>query len=270
MFENYVLDSSAVDFSDNVIGEKSYVSSLLKETYEQKITRIRREIGELSLEEPSKSDSDELLTLLNRLSSNTALINHHPLHLEVEKRQDEVGESVYKSDHSQAVEMDARMSEIEKAIGIPDLLGETSDLSLQAELNNLHRQVNLLANPEWLKDISKKVEKMNLPDKVDIDEQKINLLYNRLTSLPRVDVSLPLALSRLKSLNSLHLQLDSSVGTLDDLEESFTSVNKEISDWKEALESTEQKLDKEKVDFEKNKAEIQNWIGDLKEKVESI
>lgn len=297
LFENNSI-KRVPDFLGSIVkplGDSGYAVDEVKETIDQKLARIARELQEISLERDNgdtttkqNEEITRLKALEENLNKNEGGFNEYSVKLtELFKRKNstpnqlEPGILPSLQPISQSLQLESRITELE------NLIGETNQTSIQNIVHDLSRKINIIHNPEYqMMQITEKIKELDTeyeklltkrklfdiePSQIDVSQDdKINLLYSHLSDFEQVNNAVPLIIRRLKSLNVVHSDLSNSVDVVNNLDDILQEMKLDFNRWNESLEVVNTSLDNNQSLFDSNKQTILDQLDQLTSKVDKL
>ncbi|CAK7900874.1 nuclear migration protein Jnm1p [[Candida] anglica] len=324
-FSHQILDGDIknCDFSGNLeakFNESGYHVSQVNETMEQKIVRISRELEEIKFiqnQENSKGVEREKIDNLVGILENVKLQkegvdNNNHINDQYNKRikgvfeitskilnekqnntntQSSNKQSTDSHNNTTLLEIESKINQLENYLGVSFKEIE-SGLSIQEQINDLQRKVNLIYNPEYhLNHVKQELDQLNnkmesyyknrrlsqlssnksmvppLENEQILTNEKIEQLYTKLPEFEKVANILPHLLVRLKSLNHVHNDLGGCVGSIGQLDHVLRDLKLDMMKWDTNLTQINEQLDANGKIFEDNKKDIEEWLDDLEKRV---
>ncbi|KAK6199287.1 Dynamitin-domain-containing protein [Scheffersomyces amazonensis] len=199
---------------------------------------------------------------------------------------------------TETLELESRLTKIEQLIGYDSLtaVDRVTDegKSLGARVKELGLKVGIVGNPEYsIENIKNQVSQVRAdmeaydkerrlhqlkistdgavtPPTIPIDDKKISELHERLGEFDKVNKIVPLVVTRLKSLHSVHSDMATSIASVSSLDEVISSIKSELTAWNSSIDSLNDRLDKESSAYESNKVHIVSELQQLKDKVSQL
>lgn len=204
-------------------------------------------------------------------------------------------------DTSQVLALESRINAIEAALGPETAIGTQSKTdarpTIQNWLKELNRKLNVIHNPEYQLDtvkqevaqLTKQLETLasqkkfldlshpvpaNPPPDPDSDNSqihsKIEDLHEKLPHFNHVNATVPLVISRLKTLHTVHADLANTVQTVQELDLILNDIKIDMKKWNDSIDVVNANIGDHEQQFENNKLYIDNLLKDLNDKVTSI
>lgn len=204
-------------------------------------------------------------------------------------------------DTSQVLALESRLNAIESVLG-PD--GATNIQSLaeskptvQNWLNELTRKLNVIHNPEYQLDsvkqevalLTKQIETLASHKKfLDLSHlvpanpspqpetshsqinSKIEDLHEKLPFFNNINATVPLIVTRLKTLHTVHADLANTVQTVHELDLILNDIKSDMKKWNDSIDIVNANIDDHDKQFQSNKEHIDLLLKDLNDKVSSI
>lgn len=304
VFENRIIDKVGANFSSKITNllAKTYNSYTVPETPEQKLTRIKRELEELRILKDTKviqDDKNEIQLLIEQVKKllpgpRVSLSNNVDSFLvsKLDKLSpgiSDLDEELKNKSHAgvmesaPVVDLEQRISRLEKTVGHSEPLEQNTNFSVQSLIDDLYRKLNIISNSEGLKPTgllvdsdsrqlgTKKLElrSESILDETYSDKREISILFDKLSRLPDFERLIPLAMNKIKSLNTLNSELSKNVDNLEDFESRMFSIETSMNEWQDFLSNYENKLSEMEAKSEANKNEIRKWVDSLESKLNS-
>ncbi|KAH3679951.1 hypothetical protein WICMUC_000694 [Wickerhamomyces mucosus] len=263
-FENKMINAGITDFSDRIDQLASYETYSIKETVQNRLNRIRKELEEIAIDIQNDEYQDtsdlkevekleELFKDLNQKSKNKKLSR---LHIERETADnDSTNSNIQFSNASHLIEIDTKISSLEKTLGNFN----NEEESVTSLINKIFTKFKILSNDkETLSKIGSKIDQVN--EKFDkslairrglsveekessVDDFKINEIYKNFVNSENLISELPYLIKRLESLHELQLQSASNSTFLLNLDHNLSAMESDFQKWGESLKDLEQKLE---------------------------
>lgn len=225
-----------------------------------RLERLKLEMDELLIDlegerdELEKCEKKELLALWEKLRDNVKQRGKVVLGgLPQEAGHTDIEGSV--ADPTAIQTLEQRIHRLEQVIGVQQL---TPDSSLQSQINQLQRHIQLLTDETTQQQITRTIEQVNLrfeqsialrrsvEMEVEIQEDaKIHELYQFLESTKGIQDELPWLIKRLESLNVLHMKTAGSVAIVDEMDARMGAMGADMEQWEKTLEAIEGKLNRD-------------------------
>lgn len=200
-------------------------------------------------------------------------------------------------------EFDARLSVLEKSLGLSTLDGGAPETPLLPSLALLDRQFGALMNASSLasleaasvriKKLKEEAEQLSTPSTEPtaqphqngtttpnseisqpglspVDVEKLRALHSLLPTLQSLSPTVPALLDRLRSLHTLHAGAANAASELEDLERSQDDFDKELEEWRQGLGRVEKAL-REALDANgRNGKVVQSWVKEVEGRVSKL
>jgi nuclear migration protein JNM1 len=200
-------------------------------------------------------------------------------------------------------EFDARLSVLEKSLGLASLDGGAPDTPLLPSLALLDRQFGALMNASSLasleaastriRKLKEEAEQLSLPaadstaqsqtngtstptsettqhGMSPVDVEKLRTLHNLLPTLQSLSPSVPALLDRLRSLHTLHTSAANAASELEDLERSQDDFEKELKEWRQGLEKVERAIREADEANGRNGKTVQGWVKEVEGRMSKL
>lgn len=245
------------DFDDRIDHGGKGFKTYGKQPLTVRIDLLKQELDELISEidetndEKAQSEKDQLIRLFEEAQTKVKQRGKIVLS-SLDAVQPEVNESHKNAavDSSSLVRLEDRISQLE------GLIGKTDDSSsLQQQINQLQRHLQLLSNDSMLQQIMGTVEQVNkrfeqsialrrnVEMEIEIQEDvKIHELYELVIATKDIQHQLPLLIDRLESLNELHFKTATAVSTVDEMDDKLMTLSKDLDNWEHCLSQLESKF----------------------------
>lgn len=263
VFETTVVDTEPADFSFK-IGEVSsgYGIKRIKETVDQRLARLNREIEELKLEDlsrPQQLTVSDLETTLRALTKNTTSRPKDSIEQVVKDTGNNVvtpspviTNNAGTIDEDTLTAYDERLTRLETVyIGTRE---DTTTQPILRQIKQLRQKLAILAmQPDSIATIEKNlakvsehVEHIRRASRADTTSlpvnQQIQALYKRLPVLDEYRARLPELLDRLQTLTQIHRDASVVSQTVKDLEHTIGNSEREFNEWKSVLENVQNSI----------------------------
>jgi nuclear migration protein JNM1 len=291
-------------FGDRVggLGGRGYrVSAVTRrddeESLAERVARLKREVeecrvlaeGESGGEVVGEGDMEGLRKVLEGLQTNKGR--------DLRISDDENGGKTTDGEDSKGVaEFDARLSVLEKSLGLFSLEGGAPETPLLPSLALLDRQFGALMNASSLasleaasvriKKLKEEAEQLSMPSAEPtaqphqngtttptsesaqsglsaVDIEKLRALHNLLPTLQSLSPTVPALLDRLRSLHTLHAGAANATSELEDLERSQDDFDKELKEWRQGLEKVEKAVREADEANGRNGKVVQGWVKEV-------
>ncbi|GAB7334236.1 hypothetical protein MBLNU13_g06280t1 [Cladosporium sp. NU13] len=215
-----------------------------------------------------------------------------------EPESDKVNEETSKG----VAEFDARLSVLEKSLGLASLDGSAPETPLLPSLALLDRQFGALMNASSLtsleaasariRKLKEEAEQLSLPSESTtqpqtsgtttptsettqhglspVDIEKLRALHNLLPTLQSLSPTVPALLDRLRSLHTLHAGAANAANELEDVEKSQADLDKEMKEWRQGLEKVEKAIREADEANGRNGKVVQGWVKDVEARMSKI
>ncbi|KAM3165144.1 Dynamitin [Lachancea thermotolerans] len=300
LFENQVLENIGSDFSGRTdrLQSAHMVSGSCLETRAQKLARIRRELQEIELSgESGEANSTELVSLrqlLDQLDSKAKSESQNIKQLLCES--DKVREQVELPKINLELGLARRLAELENKVSklesVLGLSGYSSQKTITTTMDELYRQIKLLRNNDKLlnefrsklESISANYEKTliarkasrnsSLQKQISSDlissETKVSELYESFSILRRYKDVVPHITTRMKTLNSLHMEIGDCVSTVKTVDSSVKWMTDQNEKWQKMLIDMDEKLESVEKKAEANKQEVTKWLTNVESRLQEM
>ncbi|RLV93519.1 hypothetical protein JA1_002275 [Spathaspora sp. JA1] len=301
--KNILSTNEEVDFSGSITSNlrtSGYNVTHSDESVEEKLSRIARELEEIrSYDAKDEGQFDKLIETFHELKSNRDTQQQpqfQDLSLDIEEeivvKNKDVGTA---NNFKEIIELESRVNTLETIVGQEAILNLESrpEKSIQYTLNDLERKISIINNPEYsfdkvkerITDLIKDSEKLELskklmlnlapgitPDKEQTEEtsNKIDELYTALPSLMENSAVIPLLIQRLKTLNIVHSELDSSVKLSGHVDQVLNDITMDMKVWNESIDKLQSNLQEYRENVNNNVNSINDRIEKLTLKVDSL
>jgi len=274
-----------------------------EESLSERVARLRREVEECKVlaekeggEVSGEGEMEGLRKVLEGLEVGNKGREVRALESEKVDRQDG-GEE----DRSKGVaEFDARLSVLEKSLGLTSLDTGAPETPLLPSLALLDRQFGALMSASSLAGLeaaSERIRKLreeaeefssltftttteaapaqeqngthtptpesSQPTLAPSDIEKLRSLHALLPTMQSLSPTVPALLDRLRSLHTLHTGAASAAGELEDLERRQEEFEKELKDWREGLERVEKAVKEANEANGRNGSFVQGWVKEV-------
>ncbi|KAM0709441.1 hypothetical protein Q7P35_003479 [Cladosporium inversicolor] len=274
------------------------------ETLGERVARLKREVEECRVlaEEANgdgavgEGDMEGLRKVLERLQTSKARdVRTRDGENEGDKAPEETSKGV--------AEFDARLSVLEKSLGLTSLDGSAPETPLLPSLALLDRQFGALMNASSLasleaasariRKLKEEAEQLSQPSGEStaqpqssgtttptsetaqhgmspVDVEKLRALHNLLPTLQSLAPTVPALLDRLRSLHTLHAGSANAAGELDDLEKSQADFDTEMKEWRQGLEKVEKAITEADEANGRNGKVVQGWVKDVETRMSKL
>ncbi|CEP64036.1 Jnm1p LALA0_S10e00760g [Lachancea lanzarotensis] len=265
-----------------------------------RLARIRRELEEIKVQEANLVDEklcDTEIVILKRMADQ--------LHQKLQLQTEALKQRLQKVDHVEAADenyaalpnisvgfensqrvmrLEAQMARLEHFVGVSV---DRDGKSLTTMLNEVYRDITLLKNdPAHLTTFQNRLSAISdeyeqklvarkaysdaalqkqILEKMESSDLKTKGVYNSYNVLRKYKEALPHLVTRMKTLNSLHLEIGDTVGTVKTIDKSLKWVSDQTAKWQQTLVHMDTKLTAMEAQEAKNMQEITNRL-DLAEK----
>ena len=273
------------------------------ESLGERVARLRREVeecrvlaeGEEGGEIVGQGEMEGLRRVLEGLETNKGrAIKAQDNGVQIEKVSEETGQEV--------ADFDARLSVLEKSLGLSSLDGGAPETPLIPSLALLDRQFGALMSASSIasleaasvriKKLKEEAEQLSsgatattaqqengslTPDPTTAqpgisasDIEKLRSLHNLLPTLQSLSPTVPALLDRLRSLHTLHAGAANAASELEDLERRQDDFDKELNEWREGLEKVEKAVREADEANGRNGKVVQGWVQDVEGRMSKL
>lgn len=276
-----------------------------EETLAERVARLKREVEECRVlaegqdggEAVGEGDMEGLRKVLEGLHMNKSSYGRRQVsENEAVKADEDVSKGV--------AEFDARLSVMEKSLGLSSLDGGAPETPLLPTLALLDRQFGALmsassiasleAASARIKKLREEAEELSLPASTEpttqpqqdgtatpsseptqpglssVDVEKLRALHNLLPTLQTLSPTVPALLDRLRSLHTLHAGAANAASELEDLERSQDDFDKELKEWRQGLEKVEKAVREADEANGRNGKVVQSWVKDVEGRMSKL
>jgi nuclear migration protein JNM1 len=274
------------------------------ETLGERVARLKREVEECRvLAEGANGDAavgegdmEGLRRVLEGLQTSKGRDTRTR---EVEDESDKAKEETSKG----VADFDARLSVLEKSLGLASLDGGAPETPLLPSLALLDRQFGALMNASSLASLeaaSARIRKLKEEAEQlsqsssdataqpqssgtttptsetahygmsPVDVEKLRALHNLLPTLQSLSPTVPALLDRLRSLHTLHAGAANAAGELEDVEKSQADFDKELKEWRQGLEKVENAIRQADEANGRNGKFVQSWVKEVEERMSKL
>ena len=203
-------------------------------------------------------------------------------------------------DTSQVLTLESRLNAIESVLGSDGATNVSlaeSKPTIQNWLNELTRKLNVVHNPEYQLDavkqevglLTKQIETLaahkkfldlsqlvpaNPPPQLESGHNQINAkiedLHEKLPFFNHVNATVPLIVTRLKTLHTVHADLANTVQTVHELDLVLNDIKSDMKKWNDSIDVVNANIDNHDKQFQSNKEHINLLFEDLNDKVSGI
>lgn len=203
-------------------------------------------------------------------------------------------------DTSQVLTLESRLNAIESVLGSDGATNVSlaeSKPTIQNWLNELTRKLNVVHNPEYQLDavkqevglLTKQIETLaahkkfldlsqlvpaNPPPQLESGHNQINSkiedLHEKLPFFNHVNATVPLIVTRLKTLHTVHADLANTVQTVHELDLILNDIKSDMKKWNDSIDVVNANIDNHDKQFQSNKEHINLLFEDLNDKVSGI
>lgn len=282
------------------IKSKGYRTYRVKETLEARIARLKYEIEQVRQdvdEIDDEAELDELKDVLEQLEktttakhkacksdatltsgiaqklysslgmkSNTPVTTRSDV-IDIEKTQQN------QDTNKQVLEMEARVSKLEKLIGSIDTTQEAKPLLYT--LQDLKTKLSLLTSTPAavetsvrnLQPLLASVDILNSkqqPSATVAQQERIKNFYEQLAKFENFQALMPKVLQRLQCLSEIHSDASNANATFKDMDNIISTLRSDLGKWEESIEGLEQKFVDIEETSQKNKETVKAWIDEIK------
>jgi nuclear migration protein JNM1 len=201
-------------------------------------------------------------------------------------------------------EFDARLTMLEKSLGLSSLDGGAPEAPLLPSLALLDRQFGALMTASSITSLeaaSGRIKKLkeeadqlssattdspakspqqngtSTPDSDHSqsglsasDVEKLRSLHNLLPTLQSLSPTVPALLDRLRSLHTLHVGAANAAGELEDLERRQDDFEKELTEWREGLDRVEKAVKEADDTNGRNGKVVREWVDDIEGRMSKL
>lgn len=270
----------------------------------ERVARLKREVeecrvlaeGEGGGEVVADGDMEGLRKVLEGLQTNKAR--------DTRTQDGELEDNKVDGETSKGVaDFDARLSVLEKSLGLSSLDGGAPETPLLPSLALLDRQFGALMNASSLasieaasariKKLREEAEQLSVPSTEpttqphengtttptsettqsglsSVDVEKLRALHNLLPTLQSLSPTVPALLDRLRSLHTLHAGAANAASGLEELERSQNEFDKELKEWREGLEKVEKAVREADEANGRNGKVVQGWVKEVEGRMSKL
>ncbi|KAI5969010.1 hypothetical protein CANMA_002006 [Candida margitis] len=281
-FADTKLANNDYDFSGNLLNKSWLQVDGRKETKQERLARIKRELEELQQEEETSCPvTDALLQQFNGLKSTS---DKPSFPTEEELRINEIlvppPEPVNATPRQGATlaGLENKLSQLEKQLGINNTLSHP----VQHSINDITRKINIISHADYnidaikskIETTGKEMEKLELNKRLfgweDVPtpkQDKIDELYKLLPDLEKYCGKAPMILERLKSLNMIHNEVEESLNFTINLNQFISDLDRDMKQWNKSLDTLNRGLDVSKETFDTNRQSFQTRLAELENRL---
>ncbi|KAL1585939.1 hypothetical protein WHR41_05023 [Cladosporium halotolerans] len=277
-----------------------------EESLGERVARLRREVEECRVLAESDAAGEAVgegeMEGLKRVLEGLELNKSRDTKVSRSEVEDEGrGEDVSKG----VAEFDARLSVLEKSLGLSSLDTGSPETPLLPSLALLDRQFGALmtasslasleAASDRIKKLKEEAEQLSMvssnpaepppeqwssgngtatpqaetagPSLAAVDIEKLRSLHALLPTLQSLTPTVPALLDRLRSLHTLHSGAANAAGEMEDLERRQDDFEKELKEWREGLEKVEKAVREADEANGRNGKVVQSWVKDIEGRV---
>lgn len=274
------------------------------ETFGERVARLKREVEECRvLAEGANGDGavgegdmEGLRRVLEGLQTSK---RRDTRTRDMENESDKANEETSKG----VADFDARLSVLEKSLGLASLDGGAPETPLLPSLALLDRQFGALMNASSLASLeaaSARIRKLKEDAEQlsqsssdptaqpqssgtttptsemaqhgmsPVDVEKLRALHNLLPTLQSLSPTVPALLDRLRSLHTLHAGAANAAGELEDVEKSQADFDKELKEWRQGLEKVENAIREADEANGRNGKFVQGWVKEVEARMSKL
>lgn len=303
-FETTAVEPSIVTDLSNFgridIKSKGYRTYRVKETLEARIARLKHEIEQVREDVDRIDDEaelDELKDVLEQLEKTTTA--KHKARKSDATITSGIAQKLYSSlgmksntpvttrsdvtdteniqqnqdTNKQVLEMEVRVSKLEKLIGSIDTTKEAKPLLYT--LQDLKTKLSLLTSTPAAVETSVRnlqpllatVDVLNSkqqPSATVAQQERIKNFYEQLAKFENFQALMPKVLQRLQCLSEIHSDASNANATFKDMDNIISTLRNDLGKWEESIEGLEQKFVNIEETSQKNKETVKTWIEEIK------
>ncbi len=322
--QELVRNLDQVDFSRN----RGYNVDTVGSTRSQIISKIRSELLELELgsqnDENTEEDDKEILRTLKSRLKKISLgesrfvrewrkeIQKYDSGLLFDQKEYEIPEGEEEENSSTASysmisegdllkkkeQVETRLLDIENRLkGMEELIGgsidpsdinATEQLTVQDEIDDLYRRMNLILNSEQLtndiqarfnkasenlekyKESSRRIDNAKLEAFVPVSDMRVSSIFNQLQRLEAHENVIPLITRRLQAINNIVSEASDTISFMKNLNGELAKTKMEVKKWNAKLDSMVKRSETRQQAWNKDKDSIKRWIHNLEEKMKVL
>lgn len=322
--QELVRNLDQVDFSRN----RGYNVDTVGSTRSQIISKIRSELLELELgsqnDENTEEDDKEILRTLKSRLKKISLgesrfvrewrkeIPKYDSGLLFDQKEYEIPEGEEEENSSTASysmisegdllkkkeQVETRLLDIENRLkGMEELIGgsidpsdinATEQLTVQDEIDDLYRRMNLILNSEQLtndiqarfnkasenlekyKESSRRIDNAKLEAFVPVSDMRVSSIFNQLQRLEAHENVIPLITRRLQAINNIVSEASDTISFMKNLNGELAKTKMEVKKWNAKLDSMVKRSETRQQAWNKDKDSIKRWIHNLEEKMKVL
>lgn len=281
-FAEIEVTSNEYDFSGNLLNQRGFQIEKKKETRQERLARIKRELEEvLQEEESSCPETDDLLQTFNSLNTTP---DKQKFPKEEELKINEIlipppGPVEHAPQQTATfISLESKLNQLEKQLGIDN----STSQPIQHSINDITRKLDIINHADFdidsikskIESTGKEMEKLELNkrlfgwENVPISKtDKIDELYKILPDLKKYCGKAPLILERIKGLSMIHRELEESLNFTINLNQFISDLEQDMQQWNKSLDVLSQGLDTLKDTFETNSKRFENRLEELEKKI---
>lgn len=288
------------------IKSKGYRTYRVKETLKAKIARLKNEIEQVRQDVDDIDDEaelDELKDVLEQLEKTTVSKQKAPMQNTDSSISAGIAQKFYSSfglkssgaantttiasditdnddnlkrnqdTNKQILEMENRVSRIEKLLGSVDTTQNTTPL--RYTLQDLKTKLSLLTSTPAAVETSVRnlqpliatvdaIKDKQQPSVTVAQQHRIKKFYEQLTKFENFQALMPKLLQRLQCLSEIHADASNANATFKDIDGVISALRSDLAKWEKSIEEMEQKFSKIEESSQKNKETVKAWIDDCK------
>lgn len=187
--------------------------------------------------------------------------------------------------------LESRVHSLESVLGYDTVDRGSAPRSIQNQINDLTRKINIIYNPEFeigainqqIRELNREAEKLATNRKLaqiasagnqhiattnsTSLETKVSTLYEKLPEFEAVNVKVPFIINRLKSLHKIHADLGRTIDTVGGIDQTIEELKTDMVSWNRSLQKVNTNLDEQNGLFERNKEEVEKRIAEMSQKL---
>lgn len=188
--------------------------------------------------------------------------------------------------------LESRVHSLESVLGYDTVDQGSAPRSIQNQINDLTRKINIIYNPEFeigtinqqIRELNREAEKLATNRKLaqitsagnqpvlstnsTSLETKVSKLYDKLPEFEAVNAKVPFIINRLKSLHKIHADLGRTIDTVGGIDQMIEELKTDMVSWNRSLQKVNTDLDNQNELFEKNKTEVEKRIAEMSKMLE--
>lgn len=243
----------------NAVKPMGWTVSTRKESRQEALARLRRELEELNASDTTSSTDDSTTSIQNLLAMHDNISSKSKLQASQGKERAQAS--------SESIE---KMSLLEQRLNaVEQRIGSSNAHNLAEEVDILAAKIELVtASPEVIEEVSKRLLGLVASSAEFADASivgKIDDLFRSMSSINGLSSTLPLVVERLRSLKEIHENAAQVHIFMDEIRKGLGTRQTEIDEWQRSLKGLEERLSVSGQTVNQNTEILKGLLADWKQ-----